>query len=124
MSAYEIIRSSFRFPRANASLTREQALLWVRDCGWMGLDISPCFIDLQHLEQEGVVPPNLSIFGKKICIYGHTAAMSSKKNIDSCSSSRFAVFHLSSKVIGVTVADWSFSDQSKELGPCARDCEF
>ena len=31
MSAYEIIRSSFRFPRANASLTREQALLWVRD---------------------------------------------------------------------------------------------
>ena len=31
--AYEIIRSSFRFPRANASLTREQALLWVRDWG-------------------------------------------------------------------------------------------
>ena len=33
---------------------------------WMGLDIPPCFIDLQDVEQEGVVPPNLSSFGKKI----------------------------------------------------------
>ena len=32
----------------------------------------PCFKHLQHLEQEGVVPPNLSSFGKKIYIYGHT----------------------------------------------------
>ena len=36
VSAYEIIRSSFRFPRANASLTREQALLWVRDWEHVG----------------------------------------------------------------------------------------
>ena len=27
---------------------------------------SPCFEDLQYLEHEGVVPPNLSSFGKKI----------------------------------------------------------
>ena len=28
--------------------------------------IPPCFKDLQHLEQKGVVPPNLSSFGKKL----------------------------------------------------------
>ena len=33
---------------------------------WMGLHIPLCFKNLQHLEQEGVVPPNLSSFGKKI----------------------------------------------------------
>ena len=36
----------------------------------MGLDIPPY---LQRLEQEGVVLPNLSGFGKKKSIYGHTA---------------------------------------------------
>ena len=50
--------------------------------------------------------------------------MSSKKSIDLCSFCRFAAFHLLSMLIGVTVGDWSFSDQSKETGPCARDCEF
>ena len=34
---------------------------------------SPCFKDLQHWEQKGVVPPNLSSFSKKICMYGHIA---------------------------------------------------
>ena len=32
---------------------------------WSGLDIPLCF-------KEEAVPPNLSNFGKKICIYGHT----------------------------------------------------
>ena len=41
--------------------------------GWIGLDIPPCFKDLQHLEQEGLVPPNLSSFSKTNCIYGHTS---------------------------------------------------
>ena len=38
-----------------------------------GLEHPPCFKDLQHLEQEGMVSLNLSSFGKKICIYDHTA---------------------------------------------------
>ena len=33
---------------------------------------NPCFKDLQHLKQEGVVPPNLSSFGKTNCTYDHT----------------------------------------------------
>ena len=37
-----------------------------------GLGHPPCFKDLQYLEQEGVVPLNLSSFGKIHCIYGHT----------------------------------------------------
>ena len=41
----------------------------------MGLDIPLCFRDLQHLDHDGVVPPNLSSFGKKkTCMYGHTSA--------------------------------------------------
>ncbi len=39
----------------------------------MPLDSPICFKQLQHLEQEGAVQPDLSCFGKKICIYGHTA---------------------------------------------------
>ena len=38
-----------------------------------GLGHPPCFKDLQHSEQEGVFPPNLSNFGKRLYIYGHTA---------------------------------------------------
>ena len=32
----------------------------------VGLKIPPCFKDLQHLEQEGVIPPNLGSFDKKM----------------------------------------------------------
>ncbi len=39
---------------------------------WMPLDSPTCFKQLQHLEQEGAVQPDLSSFGKKICMYGHT----------------------------------------------------
>ncbi len=38
----------------------------------MLLDSPTCFKQLQHLEQEGPVQPDLGNFGKKICIYGHT----------------------------------------------------
>ncbi len=38
----------------------------------MPIDSPTCFKQLQHLEQEGAVQPDLSSFGKKICIYGHT----------------------------------------------------
>jgi hypothetical protein len=38
----------------------------------MPLDSPTCFKQLQHLEQEGAVQPDLSSFGKKICIYNHT----------------------------------------------------
>ena len=37
--------------------------------GGMPLDSPTCFKQLQHLEQEGAVQPDLSSFGKKICIY-------------------------------------------------------
>ena len=42
----------------------------------MPLDSPTCFKQLQHLEQEGAVQPDLSSFGKKICIYGHTGCKS------------------------------------------------
>ncbi len=38
----------------------------------MPLDCPTCFKQLQHLEQEGAVQPDLSSFGKKNCMYGHT----------------------------------------------------
>ena len=38
----------------------------------MPLDSPTCFKQLQHLEQEGAVQPDLSSFGKKICIYNLT----------------------------------------------------
>ena len=39
--------------------------------GWVWT-FPPCFKDLQHLEQEGVVPPSLSSFGEKILhIWSH-----------------------------------------------------
>ncbi len=38
----------------------------------MPLDSPTCFKQLQHLEQEGAVQQDLSSFGKKNCIYGHT----------------------------------------------------
>ena len=53
MSAYEIIRSSFRFPRANASLTREQAFLWVRD--W-SVSRSTVRLWLKNLQIQTIYP--------------------------------------------------------------------
>ena len=47
----------------------------------MPLDSPTCFKQLQHLEQEGAVQPDLSSFGKKKCIYGHTEPTDKRTNI-------------------------------------------
>ena len=46
----------------------------------MHLDPPPLLYILQCLEQEGVVRPNLSSCGNKICIYGHTEDRAKKVN--------------------------------------------
>ena len=41
----------------------------------MGLDIPPCFKNLQALQQEGVVLQNLSSFGEKMDIWSHSVSV-------------------------------------------------
>ena len=47
-----------------------------------GLGHPPCFKDLQHLEREGVVPPNLNSFSKKFAYMVTLVGFLSGQEID------------------------------------------
>ena len=57
------------------TFTREEghpAYIFLTRSGWMGLDIPPALtICATFIQQDGVVPPNLSSFGKKLHIWSH-----------------------------------------------------